>query len=326
VRILVTGAAGYVGSIVTEHLVKQGHAVTALDSLRHGHRAAVHPAAVFVHGDLLNETWLRSFVLSTPLDAVVHLAAEALIDESLRDPGRFFRANVCGGLNLLDAMVAAKVDRLVFSSTAAVYGAPLTLPITENSEHVPVNSYGESKLAFERVLEWYRIAHGLRCVSLRYFNAAGATERCGEYHVPETHIIPMLFEASLGKRSEFRLFGTDYDTPDGTCIRDYIHVSDIANAHVLALAQIDRVAGRAYNMGNGAGYSNLEVINAVEKVTGRSVKVLPAARRPGDPPRLIASGDRIRQDLGWQPAFPQIRTIVETAWSWRLKHPGGYEA
>jgi UDP-glucose 4-epimerase len=223
-------------------------------------------------------------------------------------------------------MVAAKVDRLVFSSTAAVYGAPLTLPITENSEHVPVNSYGESKLAFERVLEWYRIAHGLRCVSLRYFNAAGATERCGEYHVPETHIIPMLFEASLGKRSEFRLFGTDYDTPDGTCIRDYIHVSDIANAHVLALAQIDRVAGRAYNMGNGAGYSNLEVINAVEKVTGRSVKVLPAARRPGDPPRLIASGDRIRQDLGWQPAFPQIRTIVETAWSWRLKHPGGYEA
>jgi len=324
-RILVTGAAGYVGSVVTEHLIKQGHAVTALDSLKHGHRAAVHPAAVFVRGDLLNETWLRSFVLSTPLDAVVHLAAEALIDESLRDPGLFFRANICGGLNLIDAMVAAKVDRLVFSSTAAVYGAPVTLPIIENSEFVPVNSYGESKLAFERVLGWYRIAHGLKYVSLRYFNAAGATELYGEYHVPETHLIPIVFEAALGQRSEVRLFGTDYDTPDGTCIRDYIHVSDIANAHVLALALIERVSGRAYNMGNGAGYSNLEVIDTVQQVTGRSVKVVTAARRPGDPPRLIASADRIQQDLGWQPAFPQIQTIVETAWSWRLKHPGGYE-
>jgi UDP-glucose 4-epimerase len=323
---LVTGAAGYVGSIVTEHLIKQGHAVTALDSLKHGHRGAVHPEAVFVHGDLLNETWLRSFVLSTPLDAVVHLAAEALIDESLRDPGRFFRANVCGGLNLIDAMVAAKVDCLVFSSTAAVYGAPATLPITENSGLVPVSSYGDFKLAFERVLEWYRTAHGLRYVSLRYFNAAGATELYGEYHVPETHLIPVLFEAALGQRSEVQLFGTDYDTPDGTCIRDYIHVSDIANAHVLALAHIDRVSGRAYNLGNGAGYSNREVIETVRQVTGRSVKVVPATRRPGDPPRLIASADRIQREIGWQPSFAQMQTIVETAWGWRLKHPTGYEA
>lgn len=324
-RILVTGAAGYVGSVVTQHLINQGHAVTALDSLKHGHRAAVHPAAVFVQGDLLNETWLRSLVLSTPFDAVVHLAAEALIDESIRDPGRFFRANVCGGLNLIDAMVAAKIDRLVFSSSAAVYGAPVNLFVTENSGFAPVNSYGESKLAFERVLEWYRIAHGLRYVSLRYFNAAGATELYGEYHVPETHLIPIVFEAALGQRSGVRLFGTDYDTPDGTCIRDYIHVSDIANAHVLALANIDRVSGQAYNMGNGAGYSNLQVITTVQEVTGRSVKVQFADRRPGDPPRLVASADRIRQELGWQPAFLQLQSIVESAWCWRLGHPTGYE-
>jgi len=326
VKILVTGAAGYVGSVVTEHLINQGHAVTALDSLKHGHRAAVHPKAVFVQGDLLDEAWLRSVFAGASFDAVVHLAAEALIDKSIWDPGLFFRANVVGGLNLLDAMAAAKVTRLVFSSTAAVYGAPATLPITEDSPCVPVNSYGESKLAFERVLEWYRVAHGLRYVSLRYFNAAGATELYGEYHVPETHLIPILFEAALGERPEVNLYGTDYDTPDGTCVRDYIHVSDIAHAHVLALTQIDRVGGRAYNMGNGAGYSNRKVIDTVREITGRPVKVVPAARRPGDPPQLVASGDRIRQELGWQPAFPQIHTIVESAWKWRLRHRKGYAA
>jgi UDP-glucose 4-epimerase len=322
----VTGAAGYVGSIVTEHLINQGHGVTAVDSLKHGHRAAVHPAATFVQGDLLDEAWLRSLVRSTPLDAVVHLAAEALIDESIRDPGRFYRANVCGGLNLIDAMAAAKIDRLVFSSTAAVYGAPVKIPITEDSGFAPVNSYGDSKLAFERMLEWYRVAHGLKYVCLRYFNAAGATESFGEFHVPETHLIPVVFEAAMGQRAEIQLFGTDYDTPDGTCLRDYIHVSDIANAHVLALANIERVAGRAYNMGNGAGYSNLEVIEMVRQVTGRPVKVVPADRRPGDPPRLVASAERIQQDLGWQPASPKLQTIVETAWNWRLKHPAGYES
>jgi UDP-glucose 4-epimerase len=325
-RILVTGAAGYVGSIVTEHLVQQGHHVTALDSLRHGHRAAVHPAAVFVQGDLLDEAWLQSLVQGASLDAVVHLAAEALIDESIRDPGRFYRANVCGGLNLIDAMVAAKVDRLVFSSTAAVYGEPATMPITEDSGFAPVNSYGDSKLAFERALAWYKNAHGLKYVSLRYFNAAGATEAYGEYHVPETHLIPIVFEAALGQRPEIRLFGTDYDTPDGTCIRDYIHVWDIANAHVLALEKIDQVAGRAYNMGNAAGYSNLKVIDMVRQVTGRQVKVVPSARRPGDPPRLVASAQCIQQDLGWRPSFPKLQTIVETAWNWRLKHPTGYPA
>ena len=203
-----------------------------------------------------------------------------------------------------------KIGRLVFSSTAAVYGAPATVPIREDSGFAPVNSYGDSKLAFERMLAWYRIAHGLKYVCLRYFNAAGATELFGEFHVPETHLIPIVFEVALGQRREVRLFGNDYDTPDGTCVRDYIHVADIANAHVLALANIDGVAGCAYNMGNGAGYSNLQVIDMVRQVTERPVKVVPADRRPGDPPQLVASGERIRQDLGWQPAFPELRTIV----------------
>jgi UDP-glucose 4-epimerase len=323
---MVTGAAGYVGSVVTERLVEEGHEVVALDNLKHGHRAAIHPNAEFVHGDLLDETWLRNLFLQKPVEAVVHLAAEALIDESIRDPGRFFRANVCGGLNLLDAMVGAGVNRLIFSSTAAVYGSPATIPITEDSPPSPVNSYGESKLVFERMLPWYRTAHGLKYVSLRYFNAAGATQSFGESHVPETHLIPLLFEIALKQRPTLQVFGTDYDTADGTCVRDYIHISDIAHAHVLALAHIERVAGHAFNMGNGAGYSNLQVIDAVRRVTGRDIPAVPAPRRPGDPPVLIADAAHIREALGWKPRFPGLEEIVQTAWAWRLKHPRGYEA
>ena len=323
-RILVTGAAGYIGSVVTEYLIEEGHAIIALDNLQHGHRAAVHPGAIFIEGDLLDEGWLRSTLLKHPLDAVVHLAAEALIDESLRDPGRFFRANVTGGLNLLEAMVAAKVYRLIFSSTAAVYGAPQVLPITEESPTAPVNSYGESKLAFERMLAWYGLAHRLKYVCLRYFNAAGATDCFGECHVPETHLIPLLFEVALGQRSHVQLYGVDYDTPDGTCVRDYIHVSDIAQAHARALEQIERVAGRSFNLGNGEGYSNLQVIDAASHVMGRRIPVTPAPRRPGDPSRLVASAERIRRELGWRPRVPEIHKIIQTAWAWRLNHPSGY--
>jgi len=323
-KILVTGAAGYIGSVVTEQLVEQGHQVIALDNLKNGHRAAVHPGALFVQADLLEANGLGELLRQHRVEAVVHLAAEALIDVSMRDPGLFFRVNVVGGLNLLDAMIATGVKRIVFSSTAAVYGEPEHIPITEDARHLPVNSYGESKLAFEKILQWYHQAYDLKYVTLRYFNACGATERFGEYHVPETHIIPILFEVALGQRPQFNLFGTDYDTPDGTCVRDYIHVWDIANAHVLALKELDRLSVRAYNMGNGAGYSNRQVVEAVRQVTGKDIPVIPSPRRPGDPARLVASSERIRAELGWTPRYPALTTMVETAWVWRQKHPNGY--
>ncbi|MEW5718446.1 MAG: UDP-glucose 4-epimerase GalE, partial [Chloroflexota bacterium] len=323
-KILVTGAAGYIGSVVTDQLIEQGHQVLALDNLKHGHRAAVHPAAAFTQLELLDADALTMFLRANPVNAVVHLAAEALVDVSMRDPGLFYRVNVVGGLNLLDAMVAANVKRIVFSSTAAVYGEPVSLPITEDSRQMPVNPYGESKRAFERILERFQMAHGINFVALRYFNACGATERCGEFHVPETHILPILFEVVLGQRQQFNLYGADYDTPDGTCIRDYIHVWDIANAHVLALAQLDRLQARVFNMGNGAGYSNQQVIEAVQRVTGKEIPYIHAPRRPGDPARLVASSERIRSELGWTPRYPELTTMVETAWQWRQKHPKGY--
>jgi len=323
-NILVTGAAGYIGSVVTEQLVEQGHRVIALDNLVNGHRSAIHPSAEFVRLDLLDAAGLKSLLRNKPIDAVVHLAAEALIDVSMRDPGLFYRANLIGGINLLDAMIAAGVKRMVFSSTAATYGEPESIPLMETSKQKPVNPYGESKLAFEHALAWYRLAHNLKYVTLRYFNACGATERFGEFHVPETHILPILFEVALGQRGTFQLYGTDYDTPDGSCIRDYIHVSDIANAHVLALLKIDQAQVGIYNMGNNAGYSNLQVIQATERVIGKKINWVPAARRPGDPARLVASSDCIREDLGWQPRYPELEKMIETAWAWRMKHPNGY--
>ena len=315
-KILVTGGAGYIGSVVTERLVEHGHQVLVIDNLKHGHRAAVHPEALFLEGDLLDREWLQLQLRSQGIDAVVHLAAEALIDESVRNPGLFFQVNVTGGLNLLDAMAAAGIRRLIFSSTAAVYGEPEQTPIREDAALRPVNAYGESKLAFERMLPWYRTAHGLSHISLRYFNACGATARSGERHEPETHLIPILLDAALGVRPAVRLFGTDYDTPDGTCIRDYVHVADIADAHLVSLAGIDRVGAAAFNLGNGAGYSNREVIAAVERVTGRTVPVVAAERRLGDPARLVASSERISRELGWAPRFPALDTMIESAWTW----------
>jgi UDP-glucose 4-epimerase len=322
-KVLVTGAAGYIGSVVTERLVARGHAVVALDNLSRGHRDAVHPGAAFLHGDLLDRTWVLHEIRRGAFEAVVHLAAEALIEESARDPGRFFRVNVAGGLNLLDGMVAAGVLTLVFSSTAAVYGEPSTVPIPEDADTRPVNAYGESKLAFERALRWYARAHGLRHVSLRYFNACGATEQHGERHSPETHFIPLLLEVALGTRPAIDLRGTDYGTPDGTCIRDYVHVGDIADAHVLCLDRIDALEHTAFNLGNGTGYSNREVIEAVSRVTGRPIPVVPASRRPGDPARLVAGSARAIRELGWRPRVPDLDSMIESAWRWRTEQAEG---
>jgi UDP-glucose 4-epimerase len=319
-KIFVTGAAGYIGSVVTERLLADGHSVTAYDSLRHGHREAVPETATLIVGDLLDRDGLHAHLAAGRYDAVIHLAAEALIDESVRNPGLFFQVNMAGGLNLLDAMAASGTRRLVFSSTAAVYGEPDELPIREEAPHRPVNAYGESKLAFERALPWYRRAHGLSHVSLRYFNACGATARCGERHEPETHLIPILLDVALGIRPSIHLFGTDYDTPDGTCIRDYVHVSDVAEAHVRCLAAMDELGAEAFNLGHGNGYSNRQVIDAVARVTGRPIAVLPSPRRPGDPARLVASSERIHARLGWRPAISDLDTMIATAWRWHLRH------
>jgi UDP-glucose 4-epimerase len=324
VKVLVTGGAGYIGSVVTAQLVEEGHDVVVVDNLLYGHREAIHEGARFAEGDILDADWLCGVTAAERPDAVVHLAAEASVSESIKDPGKFYRANVCGGVNLLEAMEAAGCERIVFSSTAAVYGEPEAVPIDEDSPLKPVNAYGDSKLAFERVLAWYRRAYGLRHISLRYFNAAGATERFGEHRAAESHIIPLLLDAAAGQRERFSLFGTDYDTPDGTCVRDYIHVSDIAQAHVLALMSIDRIRARAYNMGNGSGYTNRQVVDVVRAVTGQAITVIDAERRPGDPARLVASSARIRDELGWEPRFPDLVTIVETAWRWKHAHPHGY--
>jgi UDP-glucose 4-epimerase len=324
-KILVTGAAGYIGSVVTELMIDQGHQIVALDNLSAGHRPAVHPDAQFAQIDLLDAEGLQALFSAEKFDAVVHLAAKSLVEESLRSPGVFFRVNVSGGINLLDAMIAHDVKRIVFSSTAATYGQPDEIPIVEDSVKNPVNAYGESKLAFERIMAWYRRSYDLRHVSLRYFNAAGATAERGEWHVPETHLIPIVFEAAVGERESMKLFGTDWDTRDGSCVRDYVHVVDIARAHLLALHEIDTLGARVYNLGNGSGYSNLEVIETVRKVTGRDIKVVPAERRPGDPATLIASSERIQSELGWKPEYPDLETIIDTAWRWRQKHPQGYE-
>ena len=323
-QVLVTGAAGYVGSIVTEALIDQSHAVIALDNLQAGHRQAVHPEALFIQADLADTDALKRAFQEHDIDAVMHMAAEALIAESMTDPRHFFTGNVRYGMNLLDAMLAHGVQRIIFSSTAAVYGEPDNVPITEDALKQPVNSYGESKLMFERILDWYHRAYGLKYISLRYFNAAGTSERFGEHHDPETHLIPLVLQVALGQREHVQVYGTDYDTPDGTCIRDYIHVVDIARAHVLALENLDRLGARVYDLGNGDGYSVLQVIETAREVTGHTIPAIPAPCRSGDPARLVASSQRIRAELGWQPQYPGLRTIIESAWRWHQQYPDGY--
>jgi UDP-glucose 4-epimerase len=317
-RVLVAGGAGYIGSVVTEELLAAGDEVVVYDDLSKGHRDAVPERAELVVGDILDTRSLTEALRSRGVEAVVHMAADSLVGESVSNPARYYRTNVVGGLSLLDAMKAASARLLVFSSTAAVYGEPERQPIDESAPNVPTNSYGQTKLAFEQALPWYERAHGLRFVSLRYFNAAGASDACGERHDPETHLIPVLLRAVAGDGPPATLFGTDYPTPDGTCIRDYVHVIDLARAHVLALrALASGHPSRVYNLGcGGDGYSVRQVVDAVAKATGQPVPTTIGPRRAGDPAVLVASSSRIRAELGWEPQLQSLDRIVASAWGW----------
>jgi len=320
-RVFVTGGAGYIGSICVEQLLNAGYQVTVFDNLTEGHRAAVDARARFVQGDLADQKAIERALKESAAEAVMHFAASALVGESMSNPGKYFRNNVGGGVNLLEAAVAAGVRKFVFSSTCATYGIPENMPITEDTPQRPVNPYGESKLMFEKVLEWYRRIHGLEFAAFRYFNAAGASAQFGEHHRVETHLIPNVLGVALGQKKHAEIYGTDYPTPDGTCIRDYLHIVDLAESHILALAP-----GKAgfFNLGTGEGYSVREVIAACEKVTGHPIPVEVKARRPGDPPRLIAAAHKARRELGWVPRYTSLEAIVETAWRWHLQHPHGY--
>lgn len=323
-RVLVTGGAGYIGSVVTEELVKDGHEVVVYDNLVKGHRQAVVPSARFVEGDLLDSATLRQALQEHRVEAVIHMAAYSLVGESCEQPAKYYQNNMLAGLVLLDTMRECDVSRIVFSSTAATYGEPLSQPIYETAPNNPTNPYGESKLAFERAMHWYERAYGLKFVSLRYFNAAGASEKCGEDHDPESHIIPIALQAAAGKRSHVEIYGDDYPTPDGTCLRDYIHVIDLARAHILALGAINE-GSRIYNLGcGGDGYSVRQVIDTARQVTGKDIPVRIGPRRPGDPAILIASSEKIKSELGWQPQYQDLRVIIESAWRWMLAHADGY--
>jgi len=320
----VTGAAGYIGSICSEVLLARGHQVVALDNLVEGHRAAVPPAAVFVQADLADRPQIERAFSTHKIEAVMHFAGEALVAKSVREPSTFYAANVACGVNLLDAMARHGVDKFIFSSTAATYGEPEVVPIPENHRQCPINPYGKSKLRFEQILADYRAYTGLKYVTVRYFNAAGASAERGENHRVETHLIPRVLDAALGLLPEMEIFGFDYPTPDGTCVRDYIHVLDIADSHLLALEHINRVAGEVFNVGTTSGYSNLQVLRTAEHVTGRKVPHKMSPRRPGDPATLVASNEKLRCVLGWEPKHSSLEEIIHSAWDWRKKYPQGY--
>jgi UDP-glucose 4-epimerase len=319
-KIFVVGGAGYIGSVCSELLLDEGHEVSIFDNLTEGHRRAVDSRANFIRGDLADRAQIQAALSGTLPEAVMHFAANALVGESMCNPSKYFRNNISNGLNLLDAMVATRVQRIVFSSTCAIFGLPERLPIEETTPACPINPYGESKLAFEKILQWYDRIHGLRFVSLRYFNAAGATKNFGEDHRQETHLIPNVLKVALGKKPNVEIYGTDYETPDGTCIRDYIHIVDLAHAHILGAA-----SSAFYNLGTGGGSSVREVIAACGATTGRKIATIEKPRRSGDPPRLIASSERIKKDLGWRPQFQSLEAIIESAWKWQLKFARGYE-
>lgn len=322
-KLLVTGGAGYVGSVVASQLVAAGHETVVLDDLSKGHEAAVPPGARLTRGNLLDDAFLRD-ALSEGFDGVLHFAAFSLVGESVEEPGRYYRNNVCGTLGLLEAMRAAEVPRLVFSSTAAVYGEPQNVPITEDEPPVPTNPYGATKLAVDRMISAFANAHNLAATSLRYFNVAGASGAFGEDHEPETHLIPLVLKAAATGTS-IKLFGTDYPTRDGTAVRDYIHIEDLGRAHLLALEAAKPGTHNIYNLGSGAGFSVREVVEAARRVTGRKIEVIEAPRRAGDPPELVASSEKIRAELGWKPEKPSLEAMISDAWTWMLDHPKGYE-
>lgn len=320
-KVFVTGGAGYIGSICTEELLNAGHHVTVYDNLSEGHRSAVDKRAKFVLGKPEEEGNIMRALKEAQPEAILHFAASTLVGESMTNPGKYFHNNVCNGLRLLEAAVAVGVKKFVFSSTCATYGPPDRVPMTEDLPQRPINTYGESKLMFEKMLNWYRELKGLEFVAFRYFNAAGASKNFGEHHRIETHLIPNVLKVPLGQSKQCEIYGTDYPTPDGTCIRDYIHIIDLAQAHILALAP---GAKGFYNLGNGDGYSVRQVIQMCEKVTGTAIPAVEKPRRPGDPPKLVASAQKAITELGWKPQFPKLEDIVATAWDWHKRNPTGY--
>ena len=320
-KILVTGGAGYIGSICVEEMLNRGHEVAVLDNLSEGHRAAVDPRSTFYEVDLADAEAVSLAVQEFGPEAAMHFAANALVGESMTNPSKYFRNNVAHGLNLLDALVRHRVNRFVFSSTCATFGVPQRMPIDETLSQRPINPYGESKLMFEQMLRWFGEIHHLRFTALRYFNAAGASKKFGEDHRVETHLIPNILKVALGQKEAVEIYGTDYDTPDGTCIRDYIHILDLADAHIRAL---DRDESGFFNLGTGGGTSVRQVIDCCREVTGKDIPVIEKARRLGDPPRLIAGSDKIRGQLGWEPRFQNIEAIIRSAWAWHLQYPDGY--
>lgn len=334
-NILVTGGAGYIGSVCVEELINQKHTVVVTDNLQEGHRASVLTEAIFYEGDFGDKALLRQIFKTHAIDVVIHFAADALVGLSMTDPQRFFINNVVNGMNLLEVMKEHGCKRIIFSSTAATFGEPEYTPIDEKHPQKPINPYGESKLMFEKILDWYHSAYDFRFNSFRYFNAGGASERLGEDHNPETHLIPLVLQKALemSKQHEasgkhvngtLNIFGNDYPTNDGTCIRDYIHVVDLAQAHILALENLDGRPNAKYNLGNAKGFSVLEVIKTAKKVTGVDIPYTVSDRRPGDPAILIASSDSAVEELGIKPKYPELEAIIETAWRWKLKHPKGY--
>jgi UDP-glucose 4-epimerase len=326
-QVLVTGGAGYIGSVVNQLLMKTGHYVVVYDNLCNGHAAAVLPGVPLVQADIIDGNALTRALKQYEIQAVVHMAAHCLVGESMAAPGKYYRNNVVAGISLLECMRTCGVERIVFSSTAAVYGEPLKHPIEESHPPAPMNPYGETKLAFENALRWYSAGYKLRYVSLRYFNASGASPAFGEWHDPETHLIPLVLQTALGKRASVEIFGDDYPTRDGTCLRDYVHVWDLATAHVLALEALNvpDARNRIFNLGcEGEGHTVREVVDVARKVTGREIPVKISPRRPGDPAKLVASSSRIRKELGWNQKYQDLSDIIGSAWDWLLAHPEGY--